>query len=233
MPGTPQQNGKAEQFNHTIMDKAMSMLHQAGLSNCFWEHAVSTAVHIYNCTPICLLEWKTPHEKWNPGKAPDVSYSCIFGCKAYMHEPADKHQKLDAKALPVILVGYEPNSKGYRLWDKNTCSIHLSRDGTFDESSFPAKTSETKLTHIGAPAPSPLPLPFYPANAVPHMPAVPPLPCAVSPTSSSEDEDQVDKLLKPKVEWPVTPPIQATPLPTTPLVKCPPPSTLLPHPLAL
>ena len=52
MLGTPQQNGKAEQFNHTIMDKAMSMQHQAGLSNGFWEHTVSTAVHIYNCTPI-------------------------------------------------------------------------------------------------------------------------------------------------------------------------------------
>ena len=136
------------------------------------------------------------------------------------------------KALPVILVGYEPNSKGYKLWDKNTCSVHLSRDVTFDKSSFPTRTTETKLTHIGAPAPSPLPLPFYPAIAVPYMPAVPPLPCAVSSTSSSEDEDQVDDLLEPKVEQPVTPPIQATPLSTTPLVKHPPPSTLPPHPSA-
>ena len=150
-----------------------------------------------------------------------------------MHVPADKHQKLDVKALLVILVGYEPNSKGYRLWDKNTCSIHLSRDVTFDESSFPAKTTETKLTHIGAPAPSPIPLPFFPVNAAPHMPAAPPLPCTALPTSSSEDEDQVEKLLEPKVEWPVMPPIQATPLPTTPLVKHPPPSTPLPCPLAL
>ena len=130
-----------------------------------------------------------------------------------MHVPADKHQKLDAKTLPVILVGYEPNSKGYRLWDKNTCSIHLSRDVTFDESSFPVKTAKTKLTLIGAPAPSPIPLPFYPVIVVP------PLPCAASATSSSEDEDQVDNLLEPKIEWPVMPPIQATPLPTTPLVK--------------
>ena len=112
MLGTPQQNRKAEWFNCTIMDKAMSMLHQAGLSNGFWEHTVSTVVHIYNHTPIFLLEWKTPHEKWNPGKVPDVSYFHVFGCKAYMHVPADKHRKLDAKALPVILVGYEPNSKG-------------------------------------------------------------------------------------------------------------------------
>ena len=32
MPNLPQQNGKAEQFNCTIMDKAMSMLHNARLS---------------------------------------------------------------------------------------------------------------------------------------------------------------------------------------------------------
>src|SRR5712672_3331947 len=32
MPNSPQQNGKAERFNHTIMDKAMSMLHNAGLT---------------------------------------------------------------------------------------------------------------------------------------------------------------------------------------------------------
>ena len=39
-------------------------------------------------------------------------------------------------------------------------------------------------------------------------------------TSSSEDEDQVDDLLEPK-EWPVTPPIQAIPLPTMPFSKAP------------
>ena len=78
---------------------------------------------------------------------------------------------------------------------------------TFDESSFPTKTAETELTHIGAPAPSPVPLPFYPVIAAPHMPAVPPPPCTALPTSSSEDEDQVGDLLKPKEEWPVMPPI--------------------------
>ena len=108
----------------------------------------------------------------------------------------------------------------------------MSRDVTFDESSFPTKTAETELTHIEAPAPSPLPLPFYPVSAAPHMPAAPQLPHTVSPTSSSEDEDQVDELLEPKVEQPVMPPIQATPLPTMPLVKHPPPSTLPPHPSA-
>jgi len=38
MLGSPQQNGTAEQFNCTIMDKAMAMLHTAGLPNSFWEY---------------------------------------------------------------------------------------------------------------------------------------------------------------------------------------------------
>jgi hypothetical protein len=142
MPGTPQQNGKAERFNRTIMDKAMSMLHTAGLSNGFWEYAISTAVHIYNRTPIHSLKWRTPHEAWGAGHVPDVSYFHVFGCKAYMHVPADKQCKLDAKATEVTFVGYEPGSKGYRLWDKNTRSVHLSRDVTFDESSFPSRKGD-------------------------------------------------------------------------------------------
>ena len=47
MPGFPQSNGKAEQFNCTITDKAMAMLHTAGLSKGFWEYTMSAVVHIY------------------------------------------------------------------------------------------------------------------------------------------------------------------------------------------
>ena len=153
MPGLPQSNGKAG-FNHTITDKAMAMLHTAGLSKGIWEYAMSAAVHIYNHTPTCTLKWWTPFEIWYSGKVPDVSHLCVFRCKVYMHVPTDKHCKLDAKAIEVMLVGYEPGSKGYQLWDKNTHSIHLSRDVTFDESSFPAhKVAELQPT---PPIPTPV-----------------------------------------------------------------------------
>jgi hypothetical protein len=47
MPGSPQSNGKAEQFNHTITDKAMAMLHTAGLSYSFWEYTMNAACQQY------------------------------------------------------------------------------------------------------------------------------------------------------------------------------------------
>ena len=104
MPGSPQQNGKAERFNRTIMDKAMAMRHTTSLPNGFWEYAVSTAVHIYNRSPACTLKWRTQVETWKPSQVPDISYFRIFGCKGYMHVPADKQRKLDAKAIEVTLV---------------------------------------------------------------------------------------------------------------------------------
>jgi hypothetical protein len=210
MPGSPQQNGKAERFNRTIMDKAMAMLHTASLPNGFWEYAVSTAVHTYNCTPSRTLKWQTPVEAWKPGKVPDVSYFRVFGCKAYMHVPADKRRKLDAKAIEVMLVGYEPGSKGYQLWDKHIRSVKLSRDVTFDESCFPSQQgTETPLPN------SPIPIPFFPAIAAPNMPARPPTLRAPSPAPSMDSEEDVQNILDP-VDRPITPPTQGPALLTTP-----------------
>ena len=57
MPYSPQQNGRAECFQQTIISKAESMRHAAGLSDGFWKHAVGTAVHVYNVTPISKAEF--------------------------------------------------------------------------------------------------------------------------------------------------------------------------------
>jgi transposase InsO family protein len=210
MPGSPQQNGKAERFNRTIMDKAMAMLHTAGLPNGFWELAISTAVHVYNRTPSRTIKWQTPIETWN-GQIPDVSYFRVFGCKGYMHVPTDKRRKLDPKAIEVTLVGYESGSKGYRLWDKHTRSVKLSRDVTFDESCFPSQQGAE--TH---PQPtSPIPIPFFSAAAAPNMAAKPPKLRAPSPAPSMDSEEDVRQILDP-IDRPSTPPIQGPALPTTP-----------------
>ena len=95
------------------------MLHSASLSLSFWEFAVDAAVHIYNHTPSCVIGWCTPHELWTT-HVPDVSYFRIFGCLAYVHVPQGKRQKLDPRLVQMTFVGYEPGSKGYRLWNPTT-----------------------------------------------------------------------------------------------------------------
>ena len=255
MPGSPQQNGKAERFNRTIMDKAMAMVHAAGLTAGFWEYAVNAAVHIYNRTPTRTLGWRTPFELWNSGQIPDVSHLRIFGCLGYMHVPGDKRRKLDAKAIEVVLVGYEPGSKGYWLWDRNTHSLRLSRDVTFDESVFPFLQGAKPHPAPEPPAPisAQAPIIISPAVAVPNRPAQPPalppvsapalptgaapvLPPASppSPAPSEDSEAVVQGLLRTESEQPASEsaPVQDdedadTPRQSTP---SPPPSTLTPVP---
>ena len=84
MPYPPQQNGRAERFQQTIINKAESMRHAAGLSNGFWKHAVGIAVHVYNVTPISKAKFLTLKEMWS-GSKPDISHLSIFRCAAYVH----------------------------------------------------------------------------------------------------------------------------------------------------
>ena len=94
MPYSPQQNGRAKRFQQTIINKAESMRHAAGLSNGFWKHAVGTAVHVYNVTPISKAEFLTLKEMWS-GSKPDISHLCIFRRAAYIHVLKGKRRKLD------------------------------------------------------------------------------------------------------------------------------------------
>ena len=52
VPHQLQQNGCAECFNRTIMDKAQALCLDACLPQSWWEFAVLHAVHLYNRTPI-------------------------------------------------------------------------------------------------------------------------------------------------------------------------------------
>jgi hypothetical protein len=112
-----------------------------------------------------------------------------------MHVPADKRRKLDAKATEVTFVRYEPGSKGYRLWDKNTRSVHLSRDVTFNKSSFPFRKGD----EISPKNTSQTNIPFYPVYAEPHPPAMP-QPRPTSPALSKGSEEDVEDILQPKAE---------------------------------
>ena len=116
MPYSPQQNGRAKRFQQTIINKAESMRHAAGLSDGFWKHAVGTAVHVYNVTPISKAKFLTPKEMWS-GSKPDISHLRIFGCTAYVHVLKGKRRKLDPKSREMIFVGYENLSKGWQFWD--------------------------------------------------------------------------------------------------------------------
>ena len=52
VPHMRQQNGHAEHFIRTIMEKAQTICLKSCLPQSWWEFSVDCAIHIYNCTPI-------------------------------------------------------------------------------------------------------------------------------------------------------------------------------------
>ena len=143
VPRTPQQNGRAEHFNRTILEKSKVMRQHACLPPSFWQDAVEAALHIYNRQPMHCLNWSTPISKWN-GDVPDVSYFKVFGSLAYVLIPKeDRQNKLSAKAEEAIFIGYEKGTKGYKFWSPKCRRVVISSTATFDEFTFPFCAQKT------------------------------------------------------------------------------------------
>ncbi|GMF54823.1 unnamed protein product [Phytophthora fragariaefolia] len=101
----------------------------------FWAEAAMTAIYIKNRLPSPKSPDKNPFEIVYKAK-PNVKHMRIFGCKAYVLTPKEKRLKWDPKAREGIFLGYEERSKAYRVYDIEAGQVVISRDVTFDESSF-------------------------------------------------------------------------------------------------
>jgi Reverse transcriptase (RNA-dependent DNA polymerase)/Pol polyprotein, beta-barrel domain/gag-polypeptide of LTR copia-type/GAG-pre-integrase domain len=132
-PDTPPENGVAERANGYIMGHARSLLQDAGLPKAFWGHAVQHAVHIHNITPSRALPGSiTPHEAYF-GQKPTLSLLRVFGCKAHVQIPAKLRDKLGARSMECIYLGYSESKKAYRVYNRQSKRFFESRDVIFDE----------------------------------------------------------------------------------------------------
>ena len=131
VPYTPEQNGAAERLNRTLMERARAMLVDADLPDYLWAEAVATANVIRVRSPAAGKD-KTPWELFY-GRKPDVSMMRTFGAVAYSRVPSKLLNKLDERSRRGVMVGYQPNCKGWRIM-LDSKQIVISRDVVFDES---------------------------------------------------------------------------------------------------
>lgn len=131
-PYSPQQNGVSERKNISIMEMARCMMHEKMLPKKFWAEAANTAVFLLNRLPTKALERSTPFEVWY-GVKPSVKNLKVFGCLCYTHVPEVKRDKLDKKAELGIFIGYNLQSKAYRIFHPMTGNVTVSRDVVFIE----------------------------------------------------------------------------------------------------
>lgn len=131
-PYTPEQNGKAERDNRTIIESARTMLRAKDLPKNLWAEAVNTAVYLLNRTGSSNGSDKTPYEQWN-GRKPNLQHVRIFGSEAYVHIPKQFTKKFDDRSKKVILVGYDGESSNYRVYNPMTKKVTVSHDVVFNE----------------------------------------------------------------------------------------------------
>jgi len=134
---TPQQNGVAERFNCTLLEKIQCLLLNSTLNKSFWAEAMTYASHLINKLSSFAIGGKTLMKMWSGKTATDYDMLHVFGCPTYYHV---SNRKLEPRARKTVFLGFKRWVKGYKLWDSENWKIVLSRDVTFDESSM-VKTS--------------------------------------------------------------------------------------------
>jgi hypothetical protein len=98
----------------------------------FWLEAVNTACHAINRVYLHRLLKKTLYELLT-GNKPNVSYFRVFGSKCYILVKKGRTSKFAPKAIEGFLLGYDSNTKAYRVFNKSSGLVEVSSDVVFDE----------------------------------------------------------------------------------------------------
>jgi hypothetical protein len=131
-PYIPQQNGVVERKNRTLLDMARTMLDEYKTPDRFWVEAINTACYSINRLYLHRILKKTSYELLT-GKKPNVSYFRVFGSKCFILIKRGRSSKFAPKALEGFLLGYESNTRAYRVFNKSTGLDKVSCEIVFDE----------------------------------------------------------------------------------------------------
>jgi hypothetical protein len=93
---------------------------------------VNTACHAINRVYLNRLLKKTSYELLTSNK-PNVSYFCVFGSKCYILVKKGRNSKFAPKVVEGFLLGYDSNTKAYRVFNKSSGLVEVSSDVVFDE----------------------------------------------------------------------------------------------------
>ena len=154
VPHTPQQNGCAERFMRTIMDKAEAMCHEARILQSWWEFLVLHVLHIYNRTPLRCHKWRTPYTVLND-RLPDLSHIHVFGCGAYVHIPKEtRANALSPKSELMVYLGCPEGIKGNTFMCLSNNTLFTADTALFDETIYPMCDKKSRIrgvTHLKRP----------------------------------------------------------------------------------
>lgn len=135
-PYTPQQNGRAEAANKSLLLVVRPLLIQSSLPMSCWGHAVLHAAALLNIRSTNNREHSSV--QLLTGIIPTVSHIRVFGCAVYVPVPSPKRTKLGLQRSLAIYIGYDSKSI-IRYLEPGTGMMFTARfvDCVFDETVFP------------------------------------------------------------------------------------------------
>jgi hypothetical protein len=121
-----------ERKNRTLLDMARTMLDEYKTPDRFWAEAINTACYSINRLYLHRIIKKTSYELLT-SKKPNVSYFRAFGSKCFILVKRGRKSKFAPKAVEGFLLGYDSNTRAYRVFNKSTRLVEVSCDIVFDE----------------------------------------------------------------------------------------------------
>ena len=138
-PYVPEQNGKAERQNYTLMASVRSVMAAKNLPRFLWGEILKTSAYLKNRSPGPDPE--TPYERLNHEK-PNLSHLKVLGARAWVHVPEEVRKgKLADWSWEGIFVGYDGTNQ-FRVYNPRTRKVHVARDVDVDEVSIGLTSGE-------------------------------------------------------------------------------------------
>jgi hypothetical protein len=138
-PYTLQQNRVIERKNRTLNKMARTMLDEYKTSDQFRAEAINTACHATDRLYLHKLLKKTSYE-FLTGNKPNVFYFRVFESKCYILQKRSNSSKFASKIYEGFLLGYDSNSRAYRIFNVTTSCIETTYDTVFDETNSSKKS---------------------------------------------------------------------------------------------
>jgi len=131
-PYNPENNGKAERFNQTLINCTRTLLSWSKLDQKFWVYAINYANYLYNINPHRSIGNAIPNEVFFNKKV-DLRYIKTFGCIAYYKNFSQNKGKFESNSKKGIFLGLNFRTHCYIVMDFKDLKLHLVREVVFDE----------------------------------------------------------------------------------------------------
>jgi len=120
-PYKPQQNGKAERVNRTMLERVRAAMLDAGAEEELWAEALAAIVPVLNRSPKTGLD-ATPLEALT-GRRRNVAGFRVWGSRAWAAKAKKQQRKLEQRTEVVRFFGYAVGGKAYRILHVGTNKV--------------------------------------------------------------------------------------------------------------